>query len=173
MDTIPLLFSLLLSVLMTVAFFFDLTRYILPNWLNLLILLLYPVFVLLAPVTPDWPMALAGLGVMFLGGFALYFFHLMGAGDIKLLMVLAVWCGWSQTLLLLILYTALLGGALAVGAFAARLMVPGLLARWNKETPLPRFLTYGEPIPYGMAISVAFLILLWTDKVKGLGAPVL
>lgn len=166
---VSLIFSLLLCTLMAMAFYFDLTRYIIPNWLNLAVLALYPVFLPLAPVMPDWPLALAAFAVTFVVGFLFYAFRWMGAGDIKLLAALAPWCGWSMALALLVLYTALLGGILALAVYVARLLIPFVLARLESEAAIPRLLTMGEPIPYGIAISVAFVLLIATGEIQGLG----
>lgn len=165
---VMLAFSSLLSLLMLAVFFYDLTRYIIPNWLNALVVLFYPGFVLLSPVPVDWPHALAALGLAFAGGLALFAFRLMGAGDIKLFCGLALWCGFTKSLPTLMIYTGLLGGVLAVGAFLLRITLPAVLAKTSREIPIPRLLTHGEPIPYGLAISVAFLILLWGGEVPGL-----
>lgn len=163
------IFAVLLSLLMVAVFFFDLTRYIIPNWLNLAVIVFYPVFVLASPVPVDWQHGLIALGVMFAGGFTLFGLRLMGAGDIKLLCGLALWCGFSKALLSLVVYTGVLGGVLAVGAYALRLMLPAFLAKCSREVKIPRLLTHGEPIPYGLAISVAFMIVLWGGQIAGLG----
>ncbi len=150
---------------MAAVFIYDLTRYVIPNWLNLAVLLLYPVYVVLSPADVDVLYGLLALGAVFAGGFALFAFNIMGAGDIKLLCALALWCGWSETLLKLLVYTGLLGGALALGIYILRLTLPALLAKRDTDTHIPRLLTHGEPVPYGLAISVAFLILLWSEEV--------
>lgn len=168
MDT-SLAFAILLSVQMVTVFFYDLTRYIIPNWLNLTVLLLFVPFALLMPEAVDWQMALAALGAVFAVGFALFAFKVMGAGDIKLLCALALWCGFGKPLLALLVYTALLGGVLAVGVYALRIMLPAFLTKTKAEVKIPRLLTHGEPIPYGLAISVSFLLLLWGGEISGLG----
>lgn len=167
---LSLLFSFALTGLMAGAFYYDLTRYVIPNWLNLAILLLYPIFALMAEPSPDYMVALEGLGIVFGVGYVLWALKMMGAGDIKLLSALALWCGFTQLLLTLLIYTAVLGGALALFIYFFRLFWPAVLARYKSDATIPRLLTQGEPIPYGLAISVAFLILVWSDKIAGLGA---
>ncbi len=167
MDT-SFVFALILSALMAAVFFYDLTRYIIPNWLNLAVLLLFVPFALLKPEAVDWPMALAALGVVFAVGFALFACKVMGAGDIKLLCALALWCGFSKPLLMLLVYTALLGGVLAAGVYVLRLMLPAFLTKTKAEAKIPRLLTHGEPVPYGLAISVGFLLLVWGGEMPGL-----
>lgn len=164
-----LLFSGALSLLMAAAFYTDLTRYLIPNWIVLGVMALYPLFVLTAPVPEDWVSGLIALGVMFAGGFALYALRLMGAGDIKLLMALSLWCGFSETLLLFLFCTVLLGGALAIVLYGVRLLLPAALARREHGGHIPRLLTHGEPIPYGLAITSAFLWVIWSDEIPGLG----
>lgn len=166
---LSLIYTLLLGAMMAGVFYFDLTRYIIPNWLNLTVLALYPAFALTVAAPEVWWEPLAALGAMFAGGFLIYMFRLMGAGDIKLLAALAPWCGWSMTLIFLLIYTAMLGGALAIIVYVLRLLLPALLVRMKSEAKIPRLLTHGEPIPYGLAISVAFVILMARGDIPGLG----
>lgn len=166
---LSLIYTLLLGALMAAVFYFDLTRYIIPNWLNLTVLLLYPAFALTVAAPEVWWEPIIALLAMFAGGFLIYMFKLMGAGDIKLLAALAPWCGWSMTLIHLLIYTAMLGGALAIIIYLSRLLLPAILANMKSEANIPRLLTHGEPIPYGLAISVAFVILMAQGNIPGLG----
>ncbi len=162
----------MLSLLMLLVFASDLTRYTIPNWLNGVILALYPVFLFITPEAVDWLGALYALGVVFAVGFALFAFNVMGGGDIKLLCALSVWCGWGKVLAMFVVYTSLLGGLLAVLVYVARFLVIAWASRQEREIRLPRLLTYGEPLPYGLAIAGAFLGLLWAGKLPGLPVPV-
>lgn len=141
----------------------DVRRYLIPNWLVGSLLLLYPLAVWLSPNQTDWPMAVAGMGITFVIGYGIFAMRWMGAGDIKLLTVCSLWVGFS--LLLEFIFTvALLGGALSLLLLAARKILPLLAVKFPKLPPLPRILRNGEPVPYGVAIAVAFLLLLFMGK---------
>lgn len=78
-----LFFPILLTGFMAAVLFFDVTRYIIPNWLVGVLLVLYPAFVLMSPVPVGWPMALAAAGLMFVVGVVIFAFRLMGGGDVS------------------------------------------------------------------------------------------
>jgi len=144
---------------MLAVIIYDVTRYIIPNWLVGSLLVLYPVAVLLSPHAVDWLMALAAMGVVFILGYIVFALRLMGGGDIKLITVCALWVGW-QVLPEFIFLMAMAGGLLAIVLWLLR----KLLARWKLGRPLPRVLKMGEPVPYGIAIAAAMLILNYLGK---------
>lgn len=163
-----LIFFAALTCLMVLVLYFDITRYIIPNWLNALIAALYPVAVFISPEPLDWKMALAAAGLFFTVGYVIFVLKFMGGGDIKLLTVTALWIGFSIALAKYIMLVAVLGGLLALGIIIARryaVLLPGAA-----EKPLPRVLQHGEPLPYGIAIAVAFLYFLWTGQIPGISA---
>lgn len=163
-----LFFLVLLTLLMLAAFYLDATRYIIPNWLNVMVILLYVVFVPTSPMPIDWLSGIYAFILVFLVGFPVFFFRLMGGGDVKLLIALALWCGLNETLAEFVIYTGLLGGALSVALLAVRPFVAWLGAKSSKDIRIPKVLTYGQDIPYGLAITTAFLIVLWNGRVAGL-----
>lgn len=146
----------------------DIRKYIIPNWLVGALLVLYPVGVFLAPAAVDWTMALVGMLIVFAGGYFIFAMRWMGAGDIKLLTACALWVGYDH-LLDYIYAVALLGGALSIALLLGRKMVPMVAGKLSIKT-LPRILQEGAPVPYGIAIAIGFLLLLWTDKVTILSA---
>ena len=158
--------ALVLSVLMAAVIVYDGVRFIIPNWLNGAFLALFVVWGVMNPNT-DWLSALTMFIVLFGVGYVLFALGTVGGGDVKLLAVCGLYTGWSVTGLKLVVYMSLLGGALALVLVALRLMVPALTARLGIQT-IPRVLTVGEPAPYGVAIAVAFLGLLWTGQLPGL-----
>lgn len=164
-----LLFHWVLTVLLVAVFFYDLTRYIIPNWINATLLALWPVMLLVSPTFPEgfvfWHSLLVFL-VVFGVGIIIFMFGFSGGGDVKLLAVLSLWTGTQSTILLL-LFMSLLGGGLAVGC----LLIRPIVAKFTpieKAASLPRILRYKEPVPYGIAIALAFLYLVWTGQVAGL-----
>ncbi|MDX1975506.1 MAG: prepilin peptidase [Rickettsiales bacterium] len=150
---------------MGIVLWLDVTRYIIPNWLVASLLLLYPLAIYLSPVSVDWLMALAGMGIIFAVGFALFAFRFVGGGDIKLLTVLALWVGWALLVDYMVLVT-LLGGVLSVVLYVLR----KLLRYVPKKKERPRILRDGEPVPYGVAIAFAMLYFIWSGQIELLPA---
>jgi prepilin peptidase CpaA len=157
-----ILTCLTLTVILT-----DTARFMIPNWLVALLLLLYPVLLFLAPQLPDWKMALLIGGVTFGIGFLLFNFNLMGGGDVKLLAVLAVFAG-KEGIAPFIMGVGLLGGVLALGLLLLRPIATFAFSKLKNPPPIPRVLTIGEPVPYGVAIAIAFLLIVWQGEVPGL-----
>ena len=144
--------------------YYDLTRFIIPNELNLAFILLYPVFLLLTPADIIWWQSLLVMAAFFGVGFLMFLANVMGGGDIKLLIALSLWIGWQpEALMKFGLWTAIAGGILAIFLLIIRVMF--------KKTPkekLPKVLQWKEPMPYGLAIAYAFGFLIWTGQVQGL-----
>ena len=156
--------ALLLSAFMAVVFYLDATRFTIPNWLNASLLLLFGVWCLFTPQPPEEPLTLLyAFGAVFSVGFAMFAFNVMGGGDVKLLAVLALWCGWSEALVTTLFYTCFLGGGLAVALLALRFVMPMIGAKCGWQS-IPKIFTHKEPVPYGLAIAGGFLIALWGNK---------
>ena len=143
----------------------DASRYIISNRLNLVVLGLYVAAVALIPHMPVLT-ALATAGIVLAVGLGLFTLGLMGGGDIKLLVVLSLWTGWSETTPQFIFLTAICGGVLVVVVLFARFLAAAFLQKEGKT--LPRLLTKKQPVPYGIAIAAAFAWLLWTGQIYGL-----
>lgn len=161
-----LFFHATLTLFLLAVFYLDLTKYIIPNWICGILLALYPAMLMLAPTWPENFSILWSVGVfliVFAVGIAIFSLKLAGGGDVKLLAVLSLWTGREATLDLILL-TALLGGGLA---FILVLVRPAVakFTPLSKSESIPRVLCIGQPLPYGLAITVSFLILLWTGKV--------
>ena len=155
-----MIITIYLVFAMLAVMFFDLTRYLIPNWLTGSLLVLYPLAVFLAPQTVDWQAGLLALAVMFAVGYGIFALRLMGGGDVKLIIACALWVGLSQLAEFVILF-ALLGGALSVILWVGRKALPFLAPAFSP----PRALKAGEPVPYGVAIAIAFLWMLWAGKI--------
>lgn len=144
----------------------DTTRYTIPNWLNATLLLAYPFAVYSAPHTIDWQNALLGGAIALCVGYVIFALKLMGGGDVKLIAVLALWVGLAH-LLDFIFITALLGGVLSIILWATRKILP-YFPKLKRGASWPRILTEGEPVPYGIAIALSFLILLWQGNIAAI-----
>lgn len=153
-----------LTAAMLVVIYLDATRYVIPNWLNGLIMLMFVVGVFLLPI--DLLPAVGTALLIFVIGLGIFALGLMGGGDVKLMAVLALWTGWAPATFALFFLTAIFGGVMvAIIAPLRRILNAG---RKPDAKPLPRFFTPKEPIPYGLAIAASFLFLLWTKQVPPL-----
>lgn len=152
-----------------VAAFWDLATFRIPNTLNLIYLALFPLAALLAPGPVEWLWHLAAFGLVFVVGIGLFSFGLFGGGDVKLLIVAALWLGWHH-LLELVVWVAMAGGAVALLAvleaspigqwLLALLRLPRILVReevieTGEDSPRkPR-----RHIPYGIGICIGGLVM--------------
>ena len=135
-----------LAALLVIAVWGDLTRFTIPNWLNASIALLAPAYWYgaqfgMAEIGIQFALA-AVVFLVFAGAFAL---GVMGGGDVKMLGALALWLRPDQLLMMLVVMS-LAGGVLTVALLARHKLL-------RRE---------GQPeIPYGVAISIAAVILFY------------
>lgn len=160
----PIIVIILLFAMLAVIYF-DTTRFIIPNWLVGFLLVLYPVAVFFAPVPIDWQHDLLGFLGAFAVGYVIFALNIMGGGDVKLIIVLALWVGIGN-LADFSLNFGLLGGALTI----ILLLMRGILPMFFQKENFPRVLKMREPVPYGVAISAAFLLMLIGGKIPA--API-
>lgn len=159
----------LLTCFMVAVMYFDITRYLIPNWLVGIVLLLYAFLLLFAPEGIDWAGALLVAFLAFIAGFVMFTLKWMGGGDIKLLIACMLWTGRTETSIEFVIYTGIIGGFLSLILWAGRPVVAWAAAKRSvPATKIPRLLTTGQPVPYGLAIAGAFLIVLWMGKIPGL-----
>src|SRR3546814_2389693 len=89
-----------------------------------------------------------------------YRFGVVGGGDLKLMTAVSLWAG-LDALPQLLLWTALAGGAFALGLIVLRRLLGGLLVvqPFAETVTLPRLLLPGEAIPYGVAIAIGGILV--------------
>ena len=109
-------------------------------------------------------MAFLGL---FIFGFIIFNFNIMGGGDVKLLAACGLFTG-TQALPAFLIYTSLLGGLLALLLLTGRPALAYLALKWQRDKPLPRLLEKGAPVPYGLAIAASLVWLIWTKQLPGM-----
>ena len=111
-------------------------------------------------------MHLAGAGAVFAVCFGLFVLGVMGGGDAKLLTAIALWFGWSQTLLEFLLLTAVFGMILTLGLIMARayVILPPRLAQigWLTHLLHPK-----TGVPYGLAIAAGALLVYPASSLYG------
>ena len=152
------LIQALFVVPLLVASYTDITCYRIPNWLCLTMLALFPVAQWIAPEPAQWlPHLLTGLALLGLG-MLLFSPGLLGGGDAKLLAVCGIWLGPAATPAALVL-TALTGGLLSMLLLVLRAFtLPSKVGILRK----------GGPVPYGLAIAAAGILL--SGRLPMLGA---
>ncbi len=165
-----LVVALILSAAMLLVIYYDMVRFIIPNWLNGLLLVSYPLWVVLSPTPIDWLSGLSMFGILFAVGYVLFALNAMGGGDVKLLAICGLFTGLSEAGVALVVYMALLGGVLSILLIAIRYTLPMVWMRLCPTRNTPKLLTMGEPIPYGIAIAGGFLAVIWSGQLPGLTA---
>lgn len=99
----------------------------------------------------DWVSGLIGAGILLVAGFVLFYFHIMGGGDAKLIAAMGLWTGLSH-IVPFILYTAITGGVVTL----AVLVIHRLRVR-NSDT-----VVHAAPtVPYGVAIALGGAVAAW------------
>jgi prepilin peptidase CpaA len=126
-----------------------------PNWTILALLALFPFFALAS--TLSWALwSLAGAVVVFVITYALYALKALGAGDSKLFSVVALFVGLGEIARLGVL-AALVGGLIALVFILSR--PRRALAMWSLRGKGD----FGSGIPYGVAIAVAGMAIVWAE----------
>lgn len=144
-----------------VAAITDLQEFRIPNEASLLLLVLYPVHIWLAPVPIDVIGGFLVAACIFAITLTLHMFDKFGGGDVKFLSVLGLWAGPSFAVDL-ILTTALAGGILAV-VFMSR---AGFMIASHLDQPgetKARASLLSARLPYGVAIGCGGLAVIWAQ----------
>ncbi|MCB1736608.1 MAG: prepilin peptidase [Gammaproteobacteria bacterium] len=129
----------------------DFLRFRIPNTLVLVLLIMYPAWVMVSPQPQPWLMSLGIFAITLLAALLAFRFGLLGAGDGKLLAAVLLWAG-SEHLLQVLLVTAFTGGVLALlYGTAARFVLANTLERIGTHSLRDNLLT--ERLPYGVAIA--------------------
>lgn len=142
------------SALALVAMATDIVSYKIPNWLVLALLFLFIAAAVSGMPRDSWQGHLIAGGGTLVVTAAFYALGWMGAGDAKLLAVMALWAGLGG-LLALLFYVSLiaLGGMLII--LVLRHLLPWAAKRnWLRlPQPMPRVLIRGEGVPYAIGIG--------------------
>jgi prepilin peptidase CpaA len=165
--SMPFFIATLLTLLIMFAMVTDLATYRIPNKINGAILVLYPIACLILPEgAAVWKDGLLGFLILFTIGNIIFRFRIMGGGDVKMIAVLALWVGYGMSLVNFVTLFGLLGGILTLFLLSLRKLTPYVILKLKGEQgTIPRVLSYNEPLPYGVAIGLAFLWMLWNNMI--------
>ena len=150
-----LLFQIILVfciALTAFAAFSDARTFKIPNWISLLLILLYPVAVIFCPEKLDWVGGIMAATAILVVGFILFATRILGAGDVKFLTALGLWSG-TALITPFLFSVAMAGGVLVVVMFIGAV----IRNRGKKGSFLISFReTAGSkiPVPYGVAIAI-------------------
>lgn len=161
MNPLFLVLIALFPALVIVAALRDATTMTIPNWLCLAGLVGFVPIALIAHMPMSLLIASLTVGIIALvAGMAMFAVRWIGGGDAKLLAMCALWMGWPL-LMTFLLWTALAGGALAIGLLTARKLAARFAPTPDTPPRLPwlhRLLQPDGDIPYGVAIAIGAMI---------------
>ena len=145
----------------------DVRSLTIPNRVTAAVALLYPAYVLAAPLPVDWLNALVVAGATLAVCFFMFTRGWLGGGDGKLIAALMLWAAPDHAMAF-IMITTVAGGLLATGLWLrARFSpatVPHLAGKENADPPASK-----RPIPYAVAIACGGLYVAFT--LIGVGLP--
>jgi prepilin peptidase CpaA len=128
-----------------------------PNYLTVALAVVFPLAALASGQHVDWLSHLEAGFAVFAGGAVLFALGYMGGGDVKLLAATALWAGLGQVVPLLAT-VAIVGGGFALIMLMLRhhFVQTVLLASLHR---IPNFAQKQMPIPYGIPIAIAGLLM--------------
>jgi prepilin peptidase CpaA len=146
---------------LVVAALSDLVSLRIPNWLTGALAAAFPVAALIATRADghsiDWISHIEAGAAVFAVAAMLFACRLLGGGDVKLLAAMALWSGLHLIVPLLFL-VAIIGGVFALLVLGLRqpLVQATVLAVLRRA---PAFIHSRMPIPYGIPIAIAGILL--------------
>ena len=161
-DYIPTIVQLILVVSFPLTVLYaiisDVRSLEIPNWTSIGIAAMFLPAALLGGIDLASIAVHYGIGAALLAvGMVLFIQGIVGGGDVKLLAAIAVWIGWDNLGLYLLL-VALIGGALALVVVVIR-RLSKISSRLDSVPWLKRGPTTTQVAPYGVAIGLAAILL--------------
>jgi prepilin peptidase CpaA len=139
----------------------DALRLRIPHSICIAIVVMMPVWGLMQPGGVIWIDHLLGLVVAFLIGYIMWRLRWIGGGDVKYLAAIALWVGITDLGFYLVAMSVL-GAILAMTLLLIRLGYRALATAGAvpdaASHPVP-LLRHGAPVPYGIAIGLAAILL--------------
>jgi len=150
LDAARWIVATLFVAVLAVAALSDIRHRRIPNWTVLVVAALFGIWVFVGPaVSVMSSLAAAGITLLTTGG--LYAFRLLGAGDSKLMTVVALFAGLGH-LFQFVLVTVIAGGVLALASLAVQQTRIFAMIRSGSD--------FGRDIPYGVAIAIAGVVVM-------------
>ena len=143
---------ILLSTTLVIISISDIRDRRIPNWAVLAVAALFVPWIFVGPHVSILGSLEAAL-VTFVIGVGLYAFHIVGAGDSKLLTATSLFVGLSQLLPFLVL-VALAGGIIAILGMTMRPVRALVMFQMRGKGD------FGRGVPYGVAIAIATVAIL-------------
>jgi len=164
MEVWPDLQSVVLAALvlaLVVAAISDAIGYVIPNSAVLAVVGLFVAAASLGTLHVAWLSHIAAAALVFAIGFLLFYFRVMGGGDVKFWAACALWAG-MDLLMVQVVYVTVIGVVVALALSLIRMAVAFAVqfAPGGAGTALPRVLRRGAPVPYGVAIAAGTLLLV-------------
>lgn len=143
--------------LVLVAAASDVVMYRIPNIVVLMMLALYPIYVIVAPGEQEWLWSLGIFALTIAIGIPLSHFRIFGAGDMKLLAAVMLWAGPALALPAVIL-SAISGGLLSILMLTkVRFVIAGAFNSIGRESLGRMFLAKNMPYGVGLAFGGIFV----------------
>jgi len=147
------------------AAFTDFRSWKIHNQTVLALILLFAIYAACEPhIAINWfppvhlPTALGAGGLLFVTGFLLWQFKLLGAGDAKLMFPIGLFLGWSN----LMTYALFLIGFALLTMLLLRMPLPYGLSKTWPGMRLNEIRTTGK-VPYGVVMVAAFFAILYVN----------
>jgi prepilin peptidase CpaA len=145
--------------LVLVAAASDIAMYRIPNIVVLMIIALYPIYVIVAPGEQEWLWSLGIFALTIAVGIPLAHFRIFGGGDMKLLAVILLWAGPALAPPALVL-SMVAGGLIAILMLTkVRFVIAGALASIGRESLGKMFLA--KNMPYGVGLAFGGVFVGW------------
>jgi len=142
--------------LVLVAAASDIVMYRIPNVVVLMILVLYPIYVIVTPGAQEWLWSLGIFVVAIAVGMPLAHFKIFGGGDMKLLAGILLWAGPALAAPTLVI-AAVAGGLISLLMLTkVRFVIAGALNSMGRESLGKMFLAKNMPYGVGLAFGGVF-----------------
>lgn len=145
--------------LVLVAAASDVVAYRIPNVVIVMLLVLYPIFVIVTPGEVEWIYSLVIFAAVMGVGLGLYALKVFGAGDVKLLAAIMLWAGPALALPALFI-GALVSGVIAVVMLSSiRFLIASALSSISRRSLGDKFLA--RSMPWGTGLGVSGIFVGW------------
>lgn len=171
--TLILAIAIVFAVLVYAAFS-DVANRRIPNSLSIVIAASFAIACVASPERVDFLGGLWVAAAIFAVGFLGFLFGKVGGGDVKLMAAFGLWAGPAAAVDFLV-FTGLAGGALALLYLIPQIAYAMTWLRMTIERRVPALTVVPiagdvkkNGLPYGVAIAVGGIFVLWSHYMAGL-----